>query len=85
MAALNASQLLQLAQKAGFKDKEAKTMAAIILGESSGRPDAYNPNAVTGDKSYGLAQINMIGSMGPTRLKQFGLQKNEQLLTLLLI
>ena len=79
MAALNASQLLQLAQKAGFKDKEAKTMAAIILGESSGRPDAYNPNATTGDKSYGLAQINMIGSMGPARLKQFGLQKNEQL------
>jgi hypothetical protein len=79
MAALNASQLLQLAQKAGFKDKEAKTMAAIILGESSGRPDAYNPNAATGDKSYGLAQINMIGSMGSARLKQFGLQKNEQL------
>ena len=79
MAALNASQLLQLAQKAGFKDKEAKTMAAIILGESSGRPGAYNPNASTGDKSYGLAQINMIGSMGPARLKQFGLQKNEQL------
>jgi len=79
MAALNANQLLQLAQKAGFKDKEAKTMAAIILGESGGRPDEYNPNAATGDKSYGLAQINMIGSMGPARLKQFGLQKNEQL------
>jgi len=78
--ALTPAQLLQLAQGAGFKGQDANTMAAIALAESSGNPGAHNRNAGTGDNSYGLAQINMLGSMGPARLKQFGLQRNEQLL-----
>ena len=78
--ALTPAQLLQLAQGAGFKGQDATTMAAIALAESSGNPGAHNRNAGTGDNSYGLAQINMLGSMGPARLKQFGLQRNEQLL-----
>ena len=77
--ALNPAQLLQLAQGAGFKGQDVQTMAAIAMAESSGNPGAHNRNASTGDNSYGLAQINMLGSMGPARLKQFGLQKNEQL------
>jgi hypothetical protein len=76
---LTSSQLLQLAQGAGFQGNDAQTMAAIIKAESRGNPNAYNPNAATGDKSYGLAQINMIGGLGPARLKQFGLKSNEQL------
>jgi hypothetical protein len=78
--ALNPSQLLQLAQGAGFKGQDAQTMAAIAMAESSGDPGAHNRNARTGDDSYGLAQINMLGSMGPARLKQFGLQSPSQLL-----
>ena len=78
--ALTPAQLLQLAQGAGFKGPDAQTMAAIAMAESSGNPGAHNRNASTGDDSYGLAQINMLGSMGPARLKQFGLQRNEQLL-----
>lgn len=77
--ALNSAQILQLAQNAGFAGNDAQTMAAIIKAESSGNPTAHNPNAATGDNSYGLAQINMIGGLGPARLKQFGLKSNEQL------
>ena len=76
---LGASQLLQYARQAGFNPEEAKTMAAIALAESGGNPRAYNPNASTGDLSYGLTQINMLGGMGPARRKQFGLSTNEQL------
>ena len=76
---LNSSQLLQLAQGAGFSGNDAQTMAAIIKAESSGNPNAHNPNAATGDNSYGLAQINMISGLGPARRKQFGLKNNEQL------
>lgn len=78
--ALNPSQLLQLAQNAGFKGQDANTMAAIAMAESSGNPGAHNRNARTRDDSYGLTQINMDGSMGPARLKQFGLQRPDQLL-----
>jgi hypothetical protein len=78
--ALNSAQILQLAQNAGFSGNDAQTMAAIAKAESSGNPNAHNPNAATGDNSYGLAQINMIGGLGPARLKQFGLKNNEQLL-----
>jgi hypothetical protein len=76
---LSSAQLLQLAINAGFKGNDAQTMAAIVKAESSGNPNAYNPNASTGDKSYGLAQINMIGNLGPARLREFGLKTNEQL------
>ena len=72
-------QLIQLAQQAGFQGNDAVKMAAISMAESGGDPTAHNTNAATGDNSYGLAQINMLGSMGPARLKQFGLKSNDQL------
>jgi hypothetical protein len=78
--ALNPAQIFQYVQGAGFKGQDAQTMAAIALAESSGDPGAHNRNVHTGDDSYGLAQINMLGSMGPARLKQFGLQNPSQLL-----
>jgi hypothetical protein len=40
---------------------------------------AHNRNSNTGDNSYGLFQINMIGSLGPARLKQFNLKNNKEL------
>ena len=50
------------------------------MRESGGRPDAFNPNRATGDESYGLFQVNMLGDLGPARRKQFGLRSNQDLL-----
>jgi len=72
--------LLQYLQQAGFKGEALRTAWGIAKRESGGRPDAYNPNRATGDDSYGLFQINMLGDMGPARHKQFGIQSNKQLL-----
>jgi hypothetical protein len=52
---------------------------AIAGGESGWDPRAHNPNASTGDDSYGLWQINMIGRMGPERRKALGISDNQQL------
>ena len=76
---LNVQGLQSLAEGAGFKGEDARTMAAIAMAESSGNPKAHNPNASTGDNSYGLFQINMLGGMGPERRGQFGIESNEQL------
>ena len=54
-------------------------ITAIAMGESGGDTGAHNPNTSTGDNSYGLMQINMLGGMGPERRQAFGLQKNEDL------
>ena len=72
-------ELVQLLRQAGFPEKDIPTMVGIAGGESSYNPQAYNPNANTGDKSYGLFQINMLGAMGPERRREFGLESNDQL------
>lgn len=64
---------------AGFKGKALRTAFGIVLKESTGRPYAHNQNSATGDNSYGLFQINMIGSLGPARRSEFGLANNEEL------
>ena len=56
--------LVKIALTAGFTPEEAAIAAAISMAESSGNPGAYNPDASTCDKSYGLWQINMLGGMG---------------------
>lgn len=78
MAASNLN-LTSLLQQAGFKGAGLQTMFRIIMAESGGRANAYNGNAATGDNSYGLAQINMIGNIGVSRLKQYGLTSYDQL------
>ena len=77
---LNQEQIARAAKAAGFPEDKIATMTAIAMAESSGRSDAINDNANTGDLSYGLWQINMIGDMGPERRKLFGIQSNEELL-----
>jgi hypothetical protein len=64
---------------AGFEGKALRTAFGIVLKESTGRPYAHNQNSATGDNSYGLFQINMIGSLGPARRSEFGLANNEEL------
>lgn len=76
---LSVGTLVGLAKAAGFSDRDARIMAAIAMAESGGRSSAHNPNAATGDNSYGLWQINMLGGMGPERRRQFGIGNNAQL------
>ena len=54
-------------------------MIGIGTAESSLNPKAFNPNVNTGDQSYGLFQINMLGAMGPERRELFGIKTNEEL------
>ena len=74
---LTMEQLVGLAKGAGFNDSEAVTMAAIAMAESGGNSNAKNFKPP--DKSYGLWQINMIGNLGPARMQEFGLQREDQL------
>lgn len=65
--------------QAGASPDVAKILAAVAGPESSYNPMNHNGNASTGDDSYGLWQINMLGSMGPERRALFGIQSNDQL------
>jgi tape measure domain-containing protein len=76
---LKVGQLKALALAAGFNDRDASIMAAIAMAESGGRSNAHNNNAATGDNSYGLWQVNMLGRMGPERRRSFGIGSNEAL------
>src|SRR5690606_18851348 len=76
-ARLSAEQIYAVARQAGFNHDQAIIMTAIALGESGGNPRAHNPRPP--DNSYGLWQINMIGSLGPARRRQFGIPSNEAL------
>ena len=71
--------LKQLLETVGFEGAGLKKAWSIAKRESNGRPLAYNGNKKTGDSSYGLFQINMIGDLGPTRLEKFNLQSNKEL------
>lgn len=75
--ALSDAQIAGAAKAAGFSGSALAKAVAIALAESSGNPNAHN--AVPPDNSYGLWQINMLGSMGPARRKQFGLKSNDDL------
>lgn len=66
-------------RQAGFSEDLIPRMVAIANAESSLIPDNRNFNTGTGDQSYGLFQINMLGAMGPERRAQFGIESNEQL------
>lgn len=77
MPSLSYEQLASVALGAGVPKANAATAVAIAMAESGGNPNAHN--AVPPDNSYGLWQINMLGSMGPARRKQFGLSSNDEL------
>jgi hypothetical protein len=79
MAPLSKNQVASYLRKAGFTEDMIPTMVGIAGAESSFNPNAFNPNVDTGDQSYGLFQINMLGAMGPERRKLFGIESNEAL------
>ncbi len=71
--------LKALLKEAGFEGQNLKEAWAIVMKESTGRPTAYNGNRSTGDNSYGLFQINMIGDLGHARRELFNLKSNKDL------
>lgn len=68
---LTSYELVELLAAVGFEGKALKTAWAVVMRESRGHPTSHNKNANTGDNSYGLFQINMIGSLGVNRLAKF--------------
>lgn len=75
---MNQSQLYTLAKNAGLSDSRARLAAAIGMAESGGDPSQVTRD--DDDESYGLWQINMLGSMGPSRRALYGLSSNNDLL-----
>jgi TP901 family phage tail tape measure protein len=71
--------LMSMIERAGFRGRAAATMYGIVMAESGGNAHALNNNPRTGDLSYGLAQINMIGGLGPSRRRAFHLSSDSAL------
>ena len=74
--AMSGEDLKNLLWAVGFTGKGLKTAWAIAKRESQGRPMAYNGNRKTGDSSYGIFQINMLGNLGVDRKEKFNLKSN---------
>ena len=72
-------QLAGYLRQAGFSEEMIPTMIGISTAESSLDTKAFNPNVNTGDQSYGLFQINMLGAMGPERRELFNIKSNAEL------
>ena len=72
-------QLAQLLYAVGFEGRALKVAWAVVKKESNGRPLAFNGNTRTGDSSYGIFQINMIGGLGVDRREKYDLRTNTEL------
>ena len=73
---LTDGELKELLSAVGFEGKALKQAWAIAKSESNARPMAYNGNRKTGDSSYGIFQINMLGDLGIARKEKFDLRSN---------
>ena len=78
---LNLDEVLFLLREVGFPEEALPKMVAIALAEN----EPLDANKIrntpdTGDLSYGIFQINMIGDLGPARREMLGIQSNEELL-----
>jgi len=76
---LSDGQLVDLLKAIGFKGNALRSACAIAKAESNGRPFAFNGNTKTGDSSYGVFQINMMGELGSDRREKFELDSNAEL------
>lgn len=76
---LSDRELKELLKLVGFEGQDLKEAWAIAKKESNGRPFAFNGNTKTGDSSYGIFQINMLGILGPDRREKFELDHNADL------
>ena len=73
---LTDKELKELLIAVGVEGKALETAWSIAKRESNGRPMAYNGNRNTGDSSYGIFQINMLGELGVDRKEKFNLKSN---------
>jgi Lysozyme like domain len=73
-------ELKQLLHAVGFRGQGLVKAWAVAKKESNGRPLAFNGNVNTGDNSYGIFQINMLGMLKEGRQDKFGLNFNSELL-----
>jgi hypothetical protein len=78
---LNLDEVLFLLREVGFPEEVLPRMVAIALAEN----EPLDANKIrntpeTGDLSYGIFQINMIGDLGAARREMLGIQSNEELL-----
>jgi len=73
-------QLKELLHAVGFRGQGLVKAWAVAKKESNGRPLAFNGNVKTGDNSYGIFQINMLGMLKEGRKDKFGLNFNSELL-----
>lgn len=76
---LSDTELVELLSAVGFEGKALKVAYAVAKKESNGRPLAHNGDVKTGDNSYGVFQINMLGNLGESRREKFDLQTNKDL------
>jgi hypothetical protein len=76
---LSPEELRDMLSSVGFRGEALVQAWGVAMKESTGRPRSHNKNNNTGDNSYGLFQINMIGSLGPARLEKYGLESNKDL------
>lgn len=76
---LDQAELKSLLKAVGFEGKALRTAWAVAMKESNGRPKAHNDDLSTGDDSYGIFQINMLGSLGEDRREKFDLKSNKEL------
>lgn len=77
---LTALELKDLLSLVGFKGKSLRLAWCIVMRESRGHPLSHNTSKSSGDNSYGLFQINMLGSLGADRRDKFGINSNKELL-----
>lgn len=77
---LSSTELADLLELVGFKGKSLKLAWAVVMRESRGHPTSHNTSKYTGDNSYGIFQINMLGSLGAERREKFGIKSNAELL-----
>ena len=77
---LTDGELKELLYLVGFRGNDLKEAWAVAKKESNGQPIRFNGNTKTGDSSYGMFQINMIGQLGPDRRDKFNLDANSDLL-----
>jgi hypothetical protein len=77
---LTDGELKELLYLVGFRGNDLKEAWAVAKKESNGQPIRFNGNTKTGDNSYGIFQINMIGMLGPDRRDKFDLVTNSDLL-----
>jgi hypothetical protein len=71
--------LADLMEAVGFEGTAVRQAWAVAKKETHGNPRAYNNNPSTGDLSYGVFQINMLGGMGADRRMKYDLRTNNDL------